>query len=180
MKSGKSTKTAPTLSPSEEQRYAELQKMALDLARWGRTDELRHMIAAGMPVNLSDEKGQSLLMLASYNGRLATTQMLLENGAEPDRRNDRGQTPLGGVAFKGYADIAEVLIEYGADIHADNGGGMAPVHYAAMFGNFNVVQVLKKHGAELKKSKSGTTGSGRGWMPALARGIGKVRKVIKS
>ena len=58
------------------------------------------MLNAGLPVNLADAKGQTLLMLASYNGNLETTRMLLKHGADVDRRNDRGQTPLGGVAFR--------------------------------------------------------------------------------
>lgn len=51
-------------------------------------------------------------MLATYNGQLETSRMLLENGAEVDRRNDRGQTPLGGVAFKGYTEVAQLLLDH--------------------------------------------------------------------
>ncbi|CAN5340080.1 Cj1386 family hemin-binding protein [soil metagenome] len=163
--------TDQNITDDEEQRYAELQKIALDFARAGDTDELRKMITAGMPVNLADEKGQTLLMLASYNGNPDTTRMLLEYGAEVDQKNDHGQTPLGGVAFKGYPEIAELLIEHGADLNADNGGGMTPIHYASMFGRTQVVKVLEKHGASLKRKdeKSGK------FMPFLARLVGKVR-----
>ncbi|MGE9296866.1 MAG: ankyrin repeat domain-containing protein, partial [Puniceicoccales bacterium] len=93
-----------TITAEEEARYAELQRQALDFARAGDTEMLASMIDAGLPVNLADEKGQSLIMLASYNGNLDTTRMLLDRGAEPDQRNERGQTPLGGVCFKGYLD----------------------------------------------------------------------------
>jgi len=163
--------TDQNITDDEEQRYAELQKMALDLARAGDTDQLQKMIAAGMPVNLADEKGQTLLMLASYNGNPDTTRMLLEYGAEVDQKNDRGQTPLGGVAFKGYAEIAELLIKHGADLNSNNGGGMTPLHYASMFGRFEVVKVLEKHGA----SASGGEQSRGKLMPKLAHIIGKVR-----
>ena len=63
------------------------------------------MLRHGLPVNLADNKGNSLLMLASYNDHLETARMLLVHGAGVDRRNDRGQTPLGGVAFKGYEEM---------------------------------------------------------------------------
>src|SRR5579859_1250248 len=109
---------------SEEKRYAELQQMALDFARHGETERLATMIEHGLAVNLLDTRGQTLLMLASYNGNLETTRMLLEYGAEVDRSNVRGQTPLGGAAFKGYEEIAALLLDHGADIEADNGGGM--------------------------------------------------------
>ena len=86
---------------ADDQRYAELQQRALDHARHGETEPLAAMLLHGLPVNLADAKGQSLLMLASYHGNVETTRMLLEQGADADRRNDRGQTPLGGAAFKG-------------------------------------------------------------------------------
>lgn len=162
------------ITKKEEKRYAELQKMALDFARVGETEELRKMISAGMPVNLADEKGQALLMLASYNGNFETSKMLLENGAAVDQKNDRGQTPLGGVAFKGYPEIAELLIKHGAGVNADNGGGMTPIHYALMFGRTEVVKVLEKHGAATK----GTGKKSEGFMPKLARLIGKLRDLF--
>src|ERR1700677_1238018 len=97
------------VTEAEEKRYAELQAVALDYARCGETEPLAQMLRHGLPVNLADTKGNTLLMLASYNGNLETARLLLEQGAEADRRNDRGQTPLGGVAFKGCAEIAALL-----------------------------------------------------------------------
>src|SRR5258708_10819602 len=121
------------VSEAEEQRYAELQQMAFDFARNGETESLVEMIHHGLPVNLADAKGNSLVMLASYNGNLETTRALLKSGADADFRNDRGQTPLGGAAFKGYPEIGTLLLEHGADIDADNGGGINPPLFAGMF-----------------------------------------------
>jgi hypothetical protein len=139
------------LTEAEENRYAELQALALDHARHGETESLANMLEHGLPANLSDEKGNTLLMLASYNGNLETTQMLLEHGAIVDRRNDRGQTPLGGVAFKGFHEIAGLLLDHGADIDADNGGGMTPLMFAAMFGREKVTALLQSRGASLRR-----------------------------
>ena len=58
------------VTETEERRYAELQQMAFDFARNGETESLIDMIHHGLPVNLADDKGNSLLMLASYNGNL--------------------------------------------------------------------------------------------------------------
>ena len=54
----------------ELKRYEELQVFALDFARTGKTQDLKAMLQVGMPVNLCDHKGNSLIMLASYNGNL--------------------------------------------------------------------------------------------------------------
>lgn len=136
------------LTKEEEQRYAELQMMGLDSARRGDTSLLESMLQAGLPVNLSDEKGNSLLMLAAYNGNPETVAMLLHYKADTERRNNHGQTALGGVAFKGNLAIAKLLVEAGADVDADNGGGKTPLMFAAMFGHRESVQFLIEAGAD--------------------------------
>jgi ankyrin repeat protein len=140
----------PPVVEAEEARYAELQQMALDYVRAGQIEPLAPMLRAGLPVNLSDTKGNSLLMLACYHGHVEIARLLLLYDADVDRRNDRGQTPLGGVAFKGDTEIVALLLEYGADINADNGRGMTPIMFAAMFGRDLVVQQLRAHGASLR------------------------------
>src|SRR5258707_2458174 len=121
------------VTEAEEKRYAELQQMAFDFARNGETESLVEMIHHGLPVNLADAKGNSLVMLASYNGNLETTRALLMSGADSNRRNDRGQTPLAGAAFKGYPEIGTLLLEHAPVIDADNGAGLTPPMFAAMF-----------------------------------------------
>ncbi len=134
----------------EEKRYAELQVMALDFARKGNKQTLKKMINHGLNKNLADEKGNTLLMLASYSGQFECAKMLLELGTDIDKRNDRGQTPLGGVAFKGNLEMVKLLLKFGAKIDADNGGGKTPLLFAAMFGQKEVVAYLIKEGANAK------------------------------
>lgn len=132
-----------TITEEQETRYAELQLMALEAARQGDVETLQPLLAAGIPINLQDEKGNSLLMLASYHGHHEAVVLLLNHGADPDRRNDRGQTPLGGVAFKGYLEIARLLVDHGAAPSADQGGGQTPVMFAAVFGRKKMVAYLQ-------------------------------------
>ncbi|HZI02997.1 MAG TPA: ankyrin repeat domain-containing protein, partial [Archangium sp.] len=83
-----------------------LARTAFQHARAGEVTNLAWLIDSGLPVNLSNEKGDTLLMLASYLGQEGAARVLLERGADPERTNDRGQTPLAGVAFKGNAAMA--------------------------------------------------------------------------
>lgn len=69
-------------------------------------------------MNLTNHKGDTLLMLATYHGHMSTVQMLVEKGAELDILNDRGQSVVAGAVFKGYADIVKYLAEQGADLAA--------------------------------------------------------------
>src|SRR2546429_8843257 len=72
-----------------------------DLARQGRTAELAAYVDEGVPVNLANDKGDSLLMLAAYHGHAELVRALLARGADANQANDGGQTPLAGAVFKG-------------------------------------------------------------------------------
>ena len=87
-----------------------------DFARAGDTARLRAYVEKGVPANLTDAAGNTLLMLAAYHGHAETVGALVALGADPDRTNDRGQSPLAGAVFKGEADVVRVLLAAGADL----------------------------------------------------------------
>jgi len=115
-----------------------------ELARSGETAKLAEAIAQGLEVNLRDGKGNTLLMIAAYQGRIETVAMLLKAGAQVDLRNEKGQTPLGGVAFKGHLEIARMLLDAGADPLGDQGGS-TPIDFATTFGRHEIVTLLREH-----------------------------------
>ena len=86
-----------------------------DLARDGGTDELVAQIDAGLPVNLTNDKGDSLLILAAYHAHPDTVRALLARGTDHARINDRGQTALGAAVFRRSAESVSALLEAGAD-----------------------------------------------------------------
>jgi uncharacterized protein len=101
----------------------ELAGRVFDLARGGHTDELAGYVDAGVPVNLTNDKGDTLLILAAYHGHPETVGALLDRGADHSRANDRGQTALAAAVFRQSADTVTRLIDAGAD--ADAGGPSA-------------------------------------------------------
>jgi uncharacterized protein len=86
-----------------------------DRARAGEAERLAAYVDAGVPADLTDAAGNTLLMLAAYHGHAGAVSVLIERGADVDVINDRGQTPLAGAVFKGYPDVVEVLVTAGAD-----------------------------------------------------------------
>jgi ankyrin repeat protein len=86
-----------------------------DMAREGDTERLAAYLDAGVPVNLTNTKGDTLVMLAAYYGHEATVAELIDHGADVDRPNNRGQTPLAGAVFKNETTIMELLLEADAD-----------------------------------------------------------------
>ncbi|MEU9827441.1 ankyrin repeat domain-containing protein [Micromonospora chersina] len=86
-----------------------------DLARAGTTDELAANVDAGLPVNLTNDKGDTLLILAAYHAHPQTVGALLARGADPARTNDRGQTALAAAVFRRNAEAVRALLDAGAD-----------------------------------------------------------------
>jgi ankyrin repeat protein len=86
-----------------------------DLAREGDTEQLTAYLDAGVPANLTNDKGDTLLILAAYRGHAGTVAALLERGADHSRINDRGQSPLAAAVFKQSADSVRALLAAGAD-----------------------------------------------------------------
>jgi ankyrin repeat protein len=86
-----------------------------DLARAGATEELAAQIDAGLPVNLTNDKGDTLLILAAYHAHPDTVAALLGRGADHTRTNDRGQSALAAAVFRSSADAVRALLAAGAD-----------------------------------------------------------------
>lgn len=112
------TPSKPTSITSLPPEALDLATKLFDFARTGQADALSQYIAAGIPVNLTNHKGDTLIMLAAYHGHLDTVKMLLEKGADVDVLNDRGQSPIAGAVFKGYDDVVKAMAESGADLAA--------------------------------------------------------------
>lgn len=88
-----------------------------DLAREGDAQLLAY-IDQGVDADLTNALGDTLLMLAAYNGHAELVEGLIERDADVNALNDRGQAPVAGAVFKGYDDVVGRLIEAGADLDA--------------------------------------------------------------
>lgn len=84
-------------------------------ARSGDVAGLVELLDLGVPVNLTNGRGDTLLMLATYHGHAAAVGLLLERGADTDRVNDAGQTPVAAAVFRQREDLVRALLEAGAD-----------------------------------------------------------------
>lgn len=118
-------------SDALDPRLVEVAHACFDFARLGDVERLTAYIDKGVPVDLTDASGNTLLMLAAYHGQTAAVTALLERGAEVNRLNDRGQSPLAGAVFKGEDTIVWLLMDAGADI---NIGNPSAQQTAEMFG----------------------------------------------
>ena len=108
----------------------ELAQRVFGLARAGETEEIAAYLDAGVPANLTNEKGDTLLILAAYHDHPGTVAALLARGADHSRANDRGQTALAAAVFKQSTETVGHLLGAGADPDA---GGPTARQTAAFF-----------------------------------------------
>lgn len=110
-----------------------------DAARQGDSGLLAGYLDAGAPATLTNEAGDTLLMLAAYHGHAGTVRLILQHGGDANSANDRGQTPLAGAVFKGYTEVAQALLEAGADPDAGTPSARAA---AQMFERKDILALL--------------------------------------
>jgi len=126
-----------------------------DAARGGDSTLLLQAIDAGLPVNLTNDKGNTLLMLAAYSGHFELTRALLSKGADPNRVNDNGQSPLAGAVFKGEDEVVRALIAGGADPRL---GTPTAIQAARIFHKTEVLNVLGATEEDLQEQIPNTPG----------------------
>ncbi|MFB7942301.1 ankyrin repeat domain-containing protein [Streptomyces sp. NPDC056049] len=127
------------MSETPDPEVVELASKVFDLARTGDAAALAAYVDAGVPANLTNDRGDTLLMLAAYHGHAPAVTALLERGADADRANDRGQTPLAGAVFKNEDAVIRALLDGGANPES---GTPSAVDTARMFGKNELLELF--------------------------------------
>ena len=84
-------------------------------ARNGDTATLVTYVEAGLPPDLTNQDGDTLLILAARNGPADTVHALLYHGSDSARLNDAGQTALAAAVVRRSVRTVRYLLEAGAD-----------------------------------------------------------------
>src|ERR1700742_4877156 len=132
---------------------AEVLDLASRLFDWARSGEAATLAAyvdAGVPVNLTNTNGDTLVMLAAYYGHESAVAALIARGADVDRHNNRGQTPLAGAVFKNDTTIIELLLSADADPLA---GSPSPLETAWFFEREELARRLSQHMYQRRSSE---------------------------
>ena len=94
------------------------------------------------------------LMEAAAAGHVAVAELLLQHGANVNRRavgevpGARGSSPLHAAALLGQSAMTKLLLEWGADKEARMNDGATPLFVAALEGQYLVVMMLLSAGAD--------------------------------
>ena len=124
---------------------AEVMDLVARLFDWARSGDAAMLAAyvdAGVPVNLTNTNGDTLVMLAAYYGHDSAVAALIARGVDVDRHNNRGQTPLAGAVFKNDATIIELLLAADANPLA---GSPSALETARFFEREELARQLLQH-----------------------------------
>lgn len=93
-------------------------------ARHNRGADVERLLDKGIPVNIRDEYGNTLLIIACQNGNKRIVKIVLRRQADINARNYKGNTPLHYCYHYGYGDtLGSYLLSKGADSSIRNNIG---------------------------------------------------------
>ena len=115
---------------------------------------VKKLVADGVDVNGSGEKGYTALMAAAGGGRLEVARFLVKKGADVNGTALNGSTAL--MAARDL-DVARFLIKKGADVNAADSSGETLLMKAANGGEVPIVKLLVSKGARV----NAVTGDGK-------------------
>jgi len=101
-----------------------------------------------VPVDTSDEIGNTALMYAAQEGYTEVVYLLLFWGADPNWKNKYNTTALMWASESGHQIIVEMLLANCAEVNAQNNAGHSALMLAAMRGHTRVVEILLLNGAD--------------------------------
>jgi ankyrin repeat protein len=138
---------------------AKLREIAWNAAREGDVKTLTAYFEAGLPADIANDRGDTLLILAAYHRHADAVKVILDQEKTPvEARNKMGFTALTGAAYRGDLPIVKQLAEKGAKLDTANAKGQTPLMYAAMFGRTEVVKYLVEKKVDLtRKDDQGHT-----------------------
>lgn len=127
------------MSETPDPEVIELASKVFDLARTGDAETLAAYVDAGVPADLTNDRGDSLRHARRLPRARGGGHRTAGPGRRLDRANDRGQTLLAGAVFKGEDAVVRALLAGGANPEA---GTPSAVDTARMFGKTELLELF--------------------------------------
>lgn len=133
---------------------------------------VRAEVTAGIPVEATDYRDKTPLLMAAEQGHMEIVRYLVEeadadvNATTPESRGEI--TPLRYAISNEDYEMVRLLVRNGAEVNQANTSGWTPIMTAARVGNRAILQYLLEEGADLRaRTDDGTTpvrvASNHGW-----------------
>jgi len=108
----------------------------------GFTVKVTESLNQGIEIDVTDEYGQTALMLAADQGHVDTVNLLLQHRASPNLQNRRGGTALMLASFNGHLEVVTELLMAGADVNAKSINGYTALMQAVIKRTETAVQII--------------------------------------
>jgi ankyrin repeat protein len=120
----------------------------------GYTNIVKLLIEKGANVNVKDNNGDPIILLATSSNNIGVDilRLLIENGANVNvtSNDEYFRTPLTSALSGHRKEMAELLINNGADIELASMNDSRPLQYAVLF-DIDIVDLLIKKGVDVNK-----------------------------
>ena len=125
-----------------------------DSIQSGNIPGVKEFLDAGVPVNLTDEEGWSLLHHAAACGQVEVIRFLQEKGCYIDAVDSNRRTALHYAAANGFVESVRTLIEMGSDVNALDNEHTTPLQWAVMSEQYAVMEALIERGGSVDVGKA--------------------------
>lgn len=113
------------------------------------------LLRRGMDVETVNPRGETLLMLASREGKPQVVKTILAARPKLNARNPQGESALMLAAILGHTEIVRLLVDAGAPV---NHGGWTPLIYASAGNRVDIARLLIAKSANVNAAaENGTT-----------------------
>jgi ankyrin repeat protein len=115
-----------------------------EAAQSGNTGMIQNYLDLGLPPELVDEQGWSILHYAASHGQTEVIKLLHSRGGCIDPVDEYGRTPLHHAAASGESESICSLVDFGSNVNAVDNEGNTPLKWAQMCQKHSAVSILSK------------------------------------
>ena len=102
------------------------------------------MLKEGVPIDCINEYDRTALFYAVLCNSTDVIRLLLQNGADVNKRDHLGNKPVHAAAMRNNAEVIAMLMKHGASINITNNYGEKPIDLARRFKKEAAVRMLEQ------------------------------------
>jgi uncharacterized protein len=125
----------------------------VEAARNHDQQKIRDLLSRRPDANVRSSDGSTALLWATHWNDLATAELLLRAGADPNAANDFKMTPLWQACTNANAALVQLLLKSGANPNTPIATGATPLMTCAKTGSIDAVRALIARDADVNASE---------------------------
>lgn len=128
-----------------------------EACRQGHYDVVKSLLTSNVDFDINMTDGDSWTCLHETSIRTCQftgiTELLLQNGANPNLRDKKGETPLHGAVLFHLVDTIKLLLKYNADYDISNNTHVSPLKLATLLKDNEILLLFDQSVCEQKVEK---------------------------